>query len=60
MDHNQIDLVHSPADGGWYAIEYDFTTKATRVSSEIYEDDSALVQAIRSGKHQWKEWRGMP
>jgi hypothetical protein len=60
MDQNQIDLIYSPADGGWYAIEYDFANGATRISSDIYEDDAALTQALKSGKHQWKEWRGMP
>jgi hypothetical protein len=53
-----IDLCASEHDGGWYAMEYDFTRKdnATRVSRGVYPTKSALERALVSGKHRWSKW----
>lgn len=53
-----IDICQSEDDGGWYAMEYDFTRKdnATRVSKGIYPTKGALTRALSSGKHRWDKW----
>lgn len=53
-----IDICESEDDGGWYAMEYDFTRKdnATRVSRGIYPTKTALVRALDEGKHRWDRW----
>ena len=53
-----IDIVESEDDGGWYAMEYDFTRKdnATRVSRGVYPTKIALIRALDEKRHRWDRW----
>ncbi len=51
-----IDICESEDDGGWYAMEYDFIRKETRVSRGIYPTKIALIRALDESKHRWDRW----
>jgi hypothetical protein len=51
-----IDLVYSPDDGGWYAMEFDNVRAKVRCSKRIYRRRENLVRALRSQSHSWEKW----
>ena len=50
------DLVYSPDDGGWYAIEFSILRQKTRVTEGIYESEILLKNSLDIGAVAWEEW----
>lgn len=51
-----IDIVYSPDEDCWYALEYDFARKAQRVSARVYRSELTLMSALDSGRHRFENW----
>ena len=54
---NNVDLVHSPDDGGYYLVQYSLTDTKTRVSKAVYTERIFAIKAYRDGAVEWEEWR---
>lgn len=49
-----VEIVESPADGGYYLGETDFSCSKRRVSVEIYRTANAARAAWKSGAVEWE------
>lgn len=49
-----VELVESPADGGYYLGESDFVRSKRRVSVDIYPTAAAAKAAWKSGTVEWE------
>ena len=53
-----VDMVYSPADGGWYFHEYDFVKRKNRTSIRIFPSAEAARRAFCNGTwFKWEAWR---
>lgn len=49
-----VEIVESPADGGYYLGKTDFAKSKRQVSVEIYRTAGAALKAYRTGSVEWE------